>query len=286
VPAVKSPRLLDMPIIKSTLTHGGDALALSEQLDFEEMMALSGLFRLWAVYEDKFAPEQRTRLIGMSADFEELAKWVGEGWRASDPPAEMTIFQFLARQALENRNVIDFQQAKREIEWAISPEAAILTKAGPEELKLLKGLWRRNPELLSSMVEYLAEQDRVGLRQTLRAFLFQDARAAEEIQIADEMRSRERKCQILIQAAWRLVLLLDESEDPAADRRMAVRILDENGLLERAPLKNCTLDEDFARELIERNPLLYAFSLDRLEKEPNFKAKSVEELISSLVPIS
>lgn len=214
-----------------------------------------------------------------------MAQRVGEGWRASDPPPEMTIFQFLARQALENRNVIDFQQAKREIEWAISPEAAILTRAGPEELKLLKGLWRRNPELLSSMVEYLAEQDRVGLRQTLQAFLVQDARAAEEIQIWDERGARERKCQILVQAAWRLEMLLDESDDPVADRSTAVRILDESGLLEQAPLKNSTLAE-FARELIERNALLYAFSLDRLEKEPNFKAKSIEELISSLVPIS
>jgi hypothetical protein len=36
---------------------------------------------------------QRTGLITWSADFESLAKWVGEGWRAADPPAEMSLAQ-------------------------------------------------------------------------------------------------------------------------------------------------------------------------------------------------
>jgi hypothetical protein len=68
---------LELPV----LTHGGDAERLSAELDFEEMVALSGLFRLWALYSTKYSPEDRTVFIGYSADYEELAEWVGKDWR-------------------------------------------------------------------------------------------------------------------------------------------------------------------------------------------------------------
>jgi hypothetical protein len=61
------------------LTHGGHAEFLSAELDYEEMIALSGICRLLALYDRGWTPEQRTELIGFSADFEELAEWVGEG---------------------------------------------------------------------------------------------------------------------------------------------------------------------------------------------------------------
>ena len=56
------------------LTHGGNAAYLVAELDYDEMLALSGLFRQWAVGKNTFSPERRTKLIAISADLEELAK--------------------------------------------------------------------------------------------------------------------------------------------------------------------------------------------------------------------
>ena len=67
------------------LTHGGNAELLSNELDYEEMVILSGLFRRWALYDTTYSPDFRTELIGYSADLEQLAQWAGEGWRAADP---------------------------------------------------------------------------------------------------------------------------------------------------------------------------------------------------------
>ena len=53
------------------LTHGSDARSLCEELDYVDMLALSGLFRQWALYEKRFTPEQRTALIAWSADLED-----------------------------------------------------------------------------------------------------------------------------------------------------------------------------------------------------------------------
>jgi hypothetical protein len=96
-----------------TLTHGGDADSLSDELDYEDMIALSGLYRQWAIYEDRFTPEQRTDLIAWSADMEELAKWVGKGWQAADPSPEMTFLKFIAKKVREHHSVLDLQHAKR-----------------------------------------------------------------------------------------------------------------------------------------------------------------------------
>jgi hypothetical protein len=40
------------------LTHGGDYLAA--ELDYDEMLALAGLFRQWAIGKNTFKPERRT----------------------------------------------------------------------------------------------------------------------------------------------------------------------------------------------------------------------------------
>jgi hypothetical protein len=94
------------------LTHGGDAERLSAEFDYEELIALSGLFRLWALYSPKLSPEQRTEVIGFSADFEALAHWVGESWRASDPSGAMPVFTLLARRARNRRSIIKLEHAK------------------------------------------------------------------------------------------------------------------------------------------------------------------------------
>lgn len=86
--------------------------SLCEELDYEDMIALSGLFRQWALYESKFSPEQRNRLMACSADLEHLAQWVGEGWRASDPPPEMPMLAFLAKLVREHSTVIKLEHAK------------------------------------------------------------------------------------------------------------------------------------------------------------------------------
>ena len=99
---------LELPV----LTHGGDAERLSAEFDYEDMLALSGLFRLWALYSMKFSPEQRTELIGYSADFEELAELAGKDWRASDSSGAMPVFTLLARRARNRSNVVKLEYAK------------------------------------------------------------------------------------------------------------------------------------------------------------------------------
>lgn len=94
------------------LTHGGNADYLAAELDYEEMLALSGLFRQWAIGKNTFKPEQRTELMAMSADFEELAQWAGEGWRASNPSNEASMLRFFARRVLQLSSVIKLEHAK------------------------------------------------------------------------------------------------------------------------------------------------------------------------------
>jgi hypothetical protein len=94
------------------LTHGGNADRLYAEFDYEDMIALSGIFRVWALYDPKLSPEQRTELIGYSADFEALAQWAGEGWRASDPSGAMPVFTLLARRARSRSSVIKLEHAK------------------------------------------------------------------------------------------------------------------------------------------------------------------------------
>jgi hypothetical protein len=97
---------------RSTVTYGTNLDAMRDELDYEDMVALSGMFRRWAVYEAGFTPEKRTRLITWSADFEQLAAWVGKGWRATDPPPEMSLLKFLAKLERDASKVIYIQQAK------------------------------------------------------------------------------------------------------------------------------------------------------------------------------
>lgn len=62
------------------------------ELAYADMLALSGLFRRWALYEDGLDPSTCTRLICWSADYEDIAEWVGSDWVASDPSGTLTYF--------------------------------------------------------------------------------------------------------------------------------------------------------------------------------------------------
>ena len=94
------------------LTHGVNADYLAAELDYDEMLALAGLFRQWAIGKNTFKAEQRTELIAFSADLEELARWAGPGWSASDPSFDAPMLRFLARRMLRHSCVIKLEHAK------------------------------------------------------------------------------------------------------------------------------------------------------------------------------
>lgn len=101
------------PMSEPPITYGTDPDAMRDELDYEDMVALSGMFRRWAVYETGFNPEQRTGLITWSADFELLAAWVGKGWRATDPPPETSVLKFIARLERDASKVIYLEHVKQ-----------------------------------------------------------------------------------------------------------------------------------------------------------------------------
>jgi hypothetical protein len=102
------------PSSEPPVTYGTDAEAMRDELDYEDMVALSGMYRRWAIYEAGFTPERRTTLMAWSADLERIAAWVGKGWRA--PPSsssETSLLQFLARLEREASRPIKLEHAKR-----------------------------------------------------------------------------------------------------------------------------------------------------------------------------
>jgi len=95
------------------VTYAADVEAVSDELDYEDMVALSGMFRRWAVYEPAFTPEQRTGLMMWSADLERIAAWVGKDWRS--PPSscpDMPLLKFIAKLEREASGAISLQHAK------------------------------------------------------------------------------------------------------------------------------------------------------------------------------
>jgi len=73
---------------------------------------LSGIFRRWALYDTTISPDFRTELIGYSADFEQLARWAGERWRAADPSDALPVLRMLIRRACKRSSVIKLEHAK------------------------------------------------------------------------------------------------------------------------------------------------------------------------------
>lgn len=99
------------PLPEPPVTYRCNAAAMRDELDYEDMIALSGMFRRWAIYEEGFTSEQRTGLIAWSADFERLAVWVGKGWRAANPP-EKPLLKFIATLERNASRAINLQHAK------------------------------------------------------------------------------------------------------------------------------------------------------------------------------
>jgi hypothetical protein len=101
------------PLPEPPVTYSTDAEAIRDELDYEDMVALSGMFRRWAVYEPRFTPEQRTEMIAWSADLEGLASWLRPGWRAANPTLGDThVLKFIARLEREASGVINVRHAK------------------------------------------------------------------------------------------------------------------------------------------------------------------------------
>jgi hypothetical protein len=85
---------------------------MSDALDYADMVALSGRFRRWAIYDTSTTPEQNTRLIEWSADFERLAEWVGPKWRAANPENPPSILKFVAMLERRTSNVIPLDKVR------------------------------------------------------------------------------------------------------------------------------------------------------------------------------
>ncbi len=105
-----------------------------DELDYTDMVALSGLFRRWAIYETSITPKQRTRCVQFSADYEQLAEWVGGDWRAANPSPEKTLLKFLATLERTRCNVTDFLEVRRAMKietGVVAPPAARPTPVMP-----------------------------------------------------------------------------------------------------------------------------------------------------------
>jgi hypothetical protein len=69
------------------------------------MVALSEMFLRWALEEEPLSPEQRTKLIQMSADYEAISQFSGPSWQAADPGAEMDPISFVASEEARSRGL-------------------------------------------------------------------------------------------------------------------------------------------------------------------------------------
>ena len=58
---------------KAPFTYSATVEGICKELDHADMAVLSGMFRRWALYDPSLTPEERTRFIQHSADFERIA---------------------------------------------------------------------------------------------------------------------------------------------------------------------------------------------------------------------
>ena len=91
------------------ITYLIDGAWAKQELDYSDMVALSGMFRRWAVHEENIKPILRTKMILWSADLEAIAEWVGRHWRSADPSLDMPILKFLALAERRTSNVTMFE---------------------------------------------------------------------------------------------------------------------------------------------------------------------------------
>ena len=87
-----------------------------DTLSYREMIALSGLFRRWALYDPSATPERATELIMWSSNYERLADWVGLDWKPDSAFSQvdrMPFTQFVARIEIEDSRVISLSLFRR-----------------------------------------------------------------------------------------------------------------------------------------------------------------------------
>ena len=77
-------------------TYRVDVQQALDTLDHVEMVALADMFERWALTEETITGEHRTMLIEMASDYEAIANFCGQDWRASDPPHDQDIIAFVA----------------------------------------------------------------------------------------------------------------------------------------------------------------------------------------------
>lgn len=82
---------------KQPQTHVVDVDRALETLSHGEMIALSAMFERWAFTETNITPEQRTRLIQWSSDYERIAVFAGPMWEALAPDVGTDPIPFIAR---------------------------------------------------------------------------------------------------------------------------------------------------------------------------------------------
>lgn len=71
-------------------------------LDYDEIIALAQMYERWALTGDGITPEERTKLIQWSSDYERIAAFAGPGWSApkhdpSDPIVFVARSEFRAK---------------------------------------------------------------------------------------------------------------------------------------------------------------------------------------------
>lgn len=78
-------------------THSIDVNQALDTLSFEEMVALGRMYERWALTEPNITPDQRTKLIEWSSDYERIAEYAGPGWEASLAQDGLDVVAFVAR---------------------------------------------------------------------------------------------------------------------------------------------------------------------------------------------
>lgn len=80
-------------------THVVDVRQAMETLDYSEMLALAELFGHWVISEEDLNGFQRTKALQWSADYERIAAFVGDQWKASGSDENVSLMQFIVRAA-------------------------------------------------------------------------------------------------------------------------------------------------------------------------------------------
>ncbi len=83
------------------VTYTVDVEQAVATLDHLEMVAVCRMYQRWALSEDRLSPDDRTRLIKLSSDYEAIADYAGPDWVATDPGGSTDAIKFIARLELK-----------------------------------------------------------------------------------------------------------------------------------------------------------------------------------------